>query len=362
MSAADQNVRPDDVVATWADAERAVLPPLIVLEGLSPYVPGEGEISVARLGTGHSNETFLVSRDGQDYVLRRPPRPPIPPTAHDVVRESRILAALSSTGVRAPRPLVVHGEPDAIGAPFYLMEQVPGVVIRDRMPAALDDPQGRREAVSEFVEAVVEVHAVDWRGTELESIGRPSGYLERQLRRWTSQWEHNQTRPVPEVEAIGRWLADNRPEVEATSVVHGDAKLDNAIYGEERPVHLAALVDWEMATLGDPLADLGLLCGTYVEPGEVPDPVFGFSPATSAAGSPTRSEIAAWYEERSGRDVSHLGWYEVLALWKIVILLEGSYKRFVAGTTHDPFFTLLEDGIPRMATILLERTRTIGVR
>ncbi|MBS1891084.1 MAG: phosphotransferase family protein [Actinobacteria bacterium] len=187
-------------------------------------------------------------------------------------------------------------------------------------------------------------------------MGRPSGYLDRQLRRWTSQWEHNQTRAVPPIEAIGRWLAEHRPPVEDTTVVHGDAKLDNAIYAVGPGARLAALVDWEMATLGDPLADLGLLCGTYVEPGEEADPVFGFSTATMAAGSPTRAEIAAWYAERSGRDVEHLGWYEVLALWKIMILLEGSYKRYLAGTTRDPFFKLMEQGVPRTASLVLRRT------
>jgi aminoglycoside phosphotransferase (APT) family kinase protein len=358
MSLADQGIRRDDVVRTWAEAERAELPPLIVLEGLEPFVPGTGPLTVTRLGTGHSNETFMVTRDGRSMVLRRPPRPPIPPTAHDVVRESGILSALADREVRAPRPIVVYAQTDAIGAPFYLMELIPGVVIRDQMPAALDDPTGRREAVSEFIDAVVEVHAVEWRGNELERIGRPSGYLERQLRRWNSQWKHNQTRSVPEIEAIGRWLAANRPPDVETTVVHGDAKLDNAIYHDARPVHLAALVDWEMATLGDPLADVGLLCGTYVEPGEQPDPVFGFSPVTTAPGSPRREEIASWYAERSGRDVAHLAWYEVLALWKIMILLEGSYKRFLAGTTHDPFFPLLDAGIPRMAKVVVERTRT----
>ncbi|HZO06328.1 MAG TPA: phosphotransferase family protein, partial [Solirubrobacterales bacterium] len=280
MSSLDQDARTDDVVRTWAEAERAELPPLIVLEGLEPFVPGKGEITVKRLGTGHSNETFMVTRDGASMVLRRPPRPPIPPTAHDVVRESNILTALAEHSVRAPVPLVTHAEDDAIGAPFYLMELVPGVVIRESMPPLLDSPEGRRGAVREFVAAVAEVHAVPWQGTALEKIGRPSGYLERQLRRWNSQWEHNQTRVVPEIVEVGEWLAANRPTAEETTVVHGDAKLDNAIYREGMPVRLEALVDWEMATLGDPLADLGLLCGTYVEPGEEPDPVLGFSPAT----------------------------------------------------------------------------------
>jgi aminoglycoside phosphotransferase (APT) family kinase protein len=346
-----------DVVASQAEADLAELAPLIVLEGLETLVPGSGPLRVEKLGTGHSNETFRVSRDDAEFVLRRPPRPPLAPTAHDVIREARILGALADLDLRVPRPVLIHDDPDAIGAPFYLMELVPGVVIRDSMPAALDQPSGRRGVVSEFVEALVEVHAADWRGTPLEGVGRPSGYLERQLRRWNGQWDHNGTRDVPEIEQIGRWLATNRPQGTETTFVHGDAKLDNAIYEPQLPVRLAVLVDWEMATLGDPLADLGLLCGTYVGPGEEPDPVFGFSAATNREGAPQREEIAEWYAERSGRSIEHLLWYEVLAVWKIMILLEGSYKRYLAGTTQDPFFSLLKAGIPRMAGLTLDRTK-----
>lgn len=338
-----------DVVDTWRQAEGASMPPLIVIEGLEPIIPGSGPIAVEKLGSGHSNETFRITREGQQMVLRRPPRPPLPPGAHDIVREASVLGALVEEKVRAPKPLLVHADSGAIGAPFYLMELVPGLVIRDRMPAELDDPAGRRGVVSEFVDALVEVHAVPWRGSRFEQIGRSGGYLDRQLQRWSRQWEHNRTRPVPEIDEIRDWLVAERPRNEETTIVHGDAKLDNAIYDHGKPASLAVLVDWEMATLGDPLADLGLLCGTYVEPDEDPDPVFGFSPVTNAKGSPRREEIATWYAERSGRPVDALAWYEILAVWKIMVLLEGSYRRHLAGTTADPLFALLGEGIPRMA-------------
>jgi aminoglycoside phosphotransferase (APT) family kinase protein len=354
--------RAEDVADTWAAAEAADLPPLIVLEGLEPLVPGDGAITVRRLGAGHSNETFLVTRDGGSVVLRRPPRPPFPPTAHDVMREYRILTALQAHSVRAPRPILGHEDPDAIGAPFYLMEVVPGVVIRDTMPEGIDDAEGRRAAVSQFVDALVEVHGVPWQEGPLKEMGRPSGYIERQLRRWTEQWGQNRTRSVPEIDAVGRWLVQNRPETLKTTLVHGDAKLDNAIYGTTRPLRLEALVDWEMATLGDPLADVGFLCATYVAPGEDPDPVLGFSPATAADGSPDRDEIANWYAERSGLDLANLRWYEVFALWKLTVLLEGSYKRFLSGTTHDPFFERLKTGIPRMAKQLAARAEIGAAR
>jgi aminoglycoside phosphotransferase (APT) family kinase protein len=339
-----------DVVATYAEAEAMEPAPLLILEGLEPYLPGHGAIDVQRLGTGHSNETFKISRGGVSWVLRRPPRPPYAPTAHDVVREYRILAALAGQDVRSPRPHAVCEDPAAIGAPFYLMELSDGDVVRDRFPAALDVPEERRRALEEFVDALVEIHAVPWLGTDLEQIGRPSGYLERQLRRWKSQWEHNQTRPVPDIDRMGEWLSDNLPADDETTLVHGDYKLDNALFAPEPPARLAVIVDWEMSTLGAPLADLGLLCATYVEAGETPDEVLDFSPATGAPGSLTREEIVERYAQRSGRTVDNLAWYEGLALWKIAILLEGSYQRFLAGTTADPFFVLLKDGVPRLAS------------
>jgi aminoglycoside phosphotransferase (APT) family kinase protein len=327
-----------------------------VVEALEPWVPGDGPIAVESLGSGHSNETFRITRRGQSYVMRRPPRPPYPPTAHDVVREHAILSALADLHIRVPRPLAVCTDADVMGAPFYLMELVGGVVVRERFPAALDTPRERRRALDEFIDALVEIHAAAWRHTPLERIGRPSGYLERQLRRWKGQWHHNRTRPIPEVERMGAWLAKHLPETSETTIVHGDYKLDNAIFHTDPPARLAAIVDWEMATLGAPLADVGLLSATYVEPGEEADDVIRFSPATALPGCPTRAELVEHYATRSGRDIADLAWYEGLALWKIAILLEGSYKRYLAGTTADPFFARLADGVPRLAARALAIT------
>jgi aminoglycoside phosphotransferase (APT) family kinase protein len=349
---------PVDIVATWEDANALPLEPLVVLKPLEAWVPGDGPIAVERLGSGHSNETFRITRGGKNYVLRRPPRPPYPPTAHDVVRECTILAALAELHIRSPKPLRLCTNPAVIGAPFYLMEFVEGSVVRDRFPPALDTPGRRRRALEDFIDALVEIHAADWHGTPLERIGRPSGYIERQLRRWKGQWEHNRTRPIPDIELMGAWLTDQMPTDTETTIVHGDYKLDNAIFGADRLGRVATIVDWEMATLGAPLADLGLLAATYVEAGEEPDDVLGFSPATGAPGCPTRAELIERYAARSGRSVGDLTWYEALALWKIAILLEGSYKRYLAGTTADPFFARLADGVPRLAA----RARVITSR
>jgi aminoglycoside phosphotransferase (APT) family kinase protein len=268
-----------DVVDTYEEVRRATLEPLIVLEGLRGVIPGAGPVAVQRVGTGHSNETFRVDRGGRSWVLRRPPRRPFPPSAHDVVREHAILQALQEHDVAAPRPISLCEDLGVIGAPFYLMELVRGSVIRERFPAQLDAPQQRRQALQAFVEALVKIHAVQWEGSALEHFGRRTGYLE----------------------------------------------------------------------LGAPLADVGLLCATYVQRGEEADPVLGFSPATRLTGAPTRRELIERYAGASGRDVEGLSWYQGLALWKIAILLEGSYNRYLAGTTGDRFFRLLMEGVPRVA-------------
>ncbi|HEX4107154.1 MAG TPA: phosphotransferase family protein [Solirubrobacteraceae bacterium] len=346
-----------DIAETHADAERAEIPPLIVVEGLEPHVPGEGPIAITHLGKGHSNETFLLERDGQRCVLRRPPRPPWPPSAHDVLREYAFIEGLHPFGLPVPAPIAACADPEPIGAPFYLMQCVEGVVVRDTFPPELDEPETRGQAVIALAEGLADLHAVRWQGSPLEQLGRPSGYLERQLRRWSGQWEHNATREVPQIAQIGEWLAANRPESHDTTVVHGDFKLDNVILHSEPPARLAAIVDWEMATLGDPLADLGFTCAVYAQPGEEVEPMLHFSAASTAPGCPTRGEIVQAYGARSGRDVGDLHWYECLAIWKIAIIVEGNFKRYLLGGTNDPFHEQVKEGVPRLAERALALTR-----
>jgi aminoglycoside phosphotransferase (APT) family kinase protein len=355
------DIRPVDIAATYEEASALEVAPLLVLEALDGWVPGAGRIEASRLGTGHSNETFGLRRNGRSFVLRRPPRPPYAPTAHDVAREHAILSALTDLRLRVPRPLGLCADDAVIGAPFYLMELVEGDVVRETFPAAIDAPRQRRRAIEEFVDALVEIHGAQWRGTAFERLGRPSGYLERQLRRWSSQWDHNRTREIADIDRMGAWLTRHLPADHETTIVHGDYKLDNAIFRPGKPASLAVIVDWEMATLGAPLADLGLLCATYVESGDEPDDVLDFSPATALPGCLTRDELVARYGAQSGRDVEALGWFEGFALWKIAILLEGSFKRFLAGTTADPFFALLDEGVPRVAARALNYAHRQGV-
>jgi aminoglycoside phosphotransferase (APT) family kinase protein len=347
-------IAPDDIVQTHADGEANDRHPLLVLEPLEAFLDehgiGSGEISATPIGDGHSNVTYLIERGDAEVVLRRPPRPPLPPSAHDVLREARLLRALSDTVARVPAVLAVCDEEATIGSPFYVMELVPGEVIVSSVPDVLDTPAQRRLIGEQLIDSLVEIHSVDWQSVGLEGFGKPTGYLERQLRRFTGLWELNKTREIPAVEGVGGWLAANLPESGPATIVHGDFRLGNTLFDSSPPAHLAAVLDWEMATIGDPLADLGYLCMMWTEPG---DPEEGLREAlgnvTRAEGFPTRAELIARYEERSGRSMNNIRWYTALALWKSIVFMEGNYKRALSGSTDDPYLKGFGEGVQELA-------------
>jgi aminoglycoside phosphotransferase (APT) family kinase protein len=342
------------IVATPEDAAALDQPPLLVLRPLEAFLDehglGSGEIQAEPVGDGHSNVTYLVRRDGGGWVLRRPPRPPLPPSAHDVLREALLLRALERTEVRVPRVLATCDDEAVIGAPFYVMERVIGEVLNAELPSGLT---GERIG-AELIDALIEVHAADWQACGLEGFGKPTGYLERQVRRFTGLWEHNQTRDVPAIDEVTAWLAAHRPESGPATIVHGDYRLGNVMFTGDR---LSAIFDWELATIGDPLADIGYLLATYAQPGDPDSTVASLTTVTRQPGFPKRDELVARYEERSGRSMTDVPWYTTLALWKSAIFLEGSYKRRLAGTTDDPFFDRLKEGVPEIA----ERARRTAV-
>jgi aminoglycoside phosphotransferase (APT) family kinase protein len=343
-----------DVVDTHQDARELDQPPLLVREPLEAFLDrvgiGSGPAGAERIGEGHSNVTYLVRRGDARVVLRRPPRPPLPPSAHDVLREARLLRALEGTPVRVPRVLATCDDESVLGAPFYLMEELEGSVVTTEIPAPLDTPEGRRAIAEELVDALVELHAVDWRACGLEGYGKPTGYLERQLRRFTGLWEHNKTRELRVVEEVGAWLRRNLPESPPSTIVHGDYRLGNVMVANEAPARLLAIFDWELSTIGDPLADVGYLTVTWAQADDPPDISFSsLSAATRREGFLTREELVARYEERSGRPVTALNWYQALALWKAAVFMEGNYKRFTAGATDDPYLALFDEGVPALA-------------
>lgn len=355
-------IAPDDIVRTPADAAGNERPPLLVLDPLREFLDrhglGDGSIEVEPVGDGHSNVTYLLRRGESELILRRPPRPPLPPSAHDVLREARLLGALADTPARVPAVLAVGDDPEIIGAPFYVMERVRGEVITDRVPDHLDTPAERQRIAQELIDALVEVHAVDWQACGLEGFGKPTGYLERQLRRFNGLWEINRTREVPEVERVGAWLAQHIPDSGRATIVHGDYRLGNTMFADRAPARLVAIFDWEMATIGDPLADVGYMCMMWTQEG---DPGGGLREhlgrVTRQEGFLTREELVSRYEQRSGRSMSDARWYTALALWKSVVFMEGNYKRAVLGATDDPYLRQFGEGVLELARRAEEVTR-----
>ena len=347
----------DDIVATHAAAGSGAREPLLVLEPLRAFLvehdlaPEDGgELTAEPLGEGHSNVTFLLRCGGRELVLRRPPRGPLPPSAHDVLREARLLRALEPTAARVPRVLAVGEDPALIGAPFYVMARVAGDVVTTSVPPALDTPQERRRIGEELVDALVEVHAVDWRACGLETFStRPDAYLERQLRRFGGLWEHSRTREIAAVGRVAAWLAEHRPQSPAPTIVHGDYRLGNVMLAPGAPARIAAVFDWEMATIGDPLADVGYLSAMWSERDDPPLGLFELSGVSRGEGFPSRAELVARYERRSGRSVTDIRWYRTLAIWKAVVFMEGNLRRAQAGSTDDPWLHGFGEGVVALA-------------
>jgi aminoglycoside phosphotransferase (APT) family kinase protein len=244
-----------------------------------------------------------------------------------------------------------------IGAPFYVMEQLTGYVLTNDMPPSLDNPVQRRRVAQELIAALVELHKVDWTRLELEGFGKPTGYLERQLRRFNGLWEHNKMREVPEFEQVGQWLAANLPQSSAATIVHGDYRLGNTMIGLGVPARLIAIFDWEMATIGDPLADVGYMMIHWREPGDPQDSKFNLQDVTSRPGFPSRRELVEMYEQQAGVSIRGLDWYIALALWKAVVFMEGNYRRALSGATDDPYLKDFGDGVLEIARRAVAVTR-----
>jgi len=313
--------------------------------------PSTEAFAVRKHTAGYSNETFFVRWGEREYVLRRPPRGDLLPTSHDVGREYAALRGLWGTAARVPRPVLYCADPDVIGAPFYVMERVPGVVLREApLPAALDTAAERRRVGEELVDALVELHSVPWQGTALAQLGRAEGYLARQLRRWQGQIALTlpRTRALPAFATVGAWLEAHLPSQRETTVVHGDYKLDNVLFAETAPARLVAILDWEMATLGDPLADVGWLVQAWGPSG---DAAVDARAVTCQAGMLSREELVARYAARSGRTMEGLAYYVVLAVWKLAAICEGLYALYLEGRAANPRASEMEATVPR----LLER-------
>jgi aminoglycoside phosphotransferase (APT) family kinase protein len=333
----------DDLARRLCDPDR--LAAWLDREALAAGAP----IEVTRITTGHSNETFLVHRGDHVWVLRRPPRVPLAPTAHDIAREARLLRALARTAVPAPRLIAACLEADVIGAPFHLTERLDGWVIRDSLPATFRDAGGAAVGRA-FMDALAALHAIDWRALGLADFGKPDGFLERQVARWSKQLESYRTRALPDMDALAAWLKSHRPAGEPPTIIHGDYHLDNVMFAPDLPPRVAAILDWETATLGDPLVDVGLATALWPDATDTDLP-FGQSMSRGelGAGIGTRTELADAYAAASGRSLVHLPYYQALGLFRLACILEGSWARHQRGAADDPFFAHLEAGVPAMA-------------
>ncbi|GAA5196378.1 phosphotransferase family protein [Microbacterium jejuense] len=356
-----------EVVASWADAEGLERPPLLVVDAVSDYLRadgfGDGALSWQRIGEGQSNVTYAIAYAGHDLVLRRGPRPPHPPSTHDMAREARVQRVLGAAGVPVPRIVAVCEDPAVLGVPFYVMGRVSGDVVTDAVPPALDDGPGRRGIAFAAVDALADLHAVAVEG-EVATLGRPDGYLARQVGRFAGLWQINSRRSFAAVDELAAWLAARLPATQQAAVVHGDFRIGNLMYapstGRRAPARVAAILDWEMATLGDPLADLGYFTVTYARPGDVPTPL-ELTPVTRLDGFPETAELVERYARRHPLDLSMLPWYEALALFKAAVFCEALYTRWLDGQRPgDTFGPGLEAGVPRLLEAAQERAATLG--
>ncbi|MGY0055693.1 phosphotransferase family protein [Streptomyces sp. LZ34] len=311
-----------------------------------------GPLRVALLDGGRSNLTYEVTDGKRRWVLRRPPLGMLTPTAHDMDREHRVVAALGGTGVPVARAVLSCTDPEVIGAPFSVVGFVEGAVLRDGDKAAALPPDDARRAADALVDALVTLHSVDATAVGLGDFGRPDGYLERQVRRWRGQWDKVATRTLTDLDELHGRLARALPTSGTPTVVHGDYRLDNVILAPGDFGRIAAVVDWEMATLGDPLADLGMLL-TYWD--RTCEPVLGARHVPTAnPGFPSGRELAGRYAEKSGRDIGALPYYQALGCFKLAVIAEGIHARYRAGQTVGTGFERVGTAVPALLRSGLE--------
>jgi len=330
--------------------------------GYEPAGPGgpAAPPAVRLIGGGRSNLTYLldtgaVASRGR-LVLRRPPLGHVLPTAHDMAREFRVLTALYGTAVPVPRPVALCEDPSVVGAPFYLMDYMDGTVLRTREDAGALTPAQAGLLCQRFVEMLATIHGLDVGSVGLGGFGRPEGYLVRQFDRWQRQWELSATREMPGYEELTRRLGAGLPAVVAASppggLVHGDYRIDNMLVVPGGEPRISAVVDWEMSTLGDPLADLGLSLVYWIDPGEEDWISLGMTTsATTAPGFATREQLAAQYARITGRDLSRLGYYMAFGCFKLAVVLEGIHARFLQRKTVGEGFEREGKVVP----VLIER-------
>jgi aminoglycoside phosphotransferase (APT) family kinase protein len=342
---------------------RECLPDLMPGESLA-----EGQMEIEQFPGGHSNLTYLVRLGGHEFVLRRPPFGPVAPTAHDMPREFRLLSAIHPHFALAPRPYLLCEDASIIGVPFYLMERRRGLVIRRSIPEEVGDDLGTRRSVSEsMVDTLAALHSVDIYSTGLTGIGKPAGFVTRQVRGWTERWRRSMTDEVQEIDGVISWLQERIPQEpdpekgRPATLVHNDFKLDNVMLDPSDPSRVVAILDWEMCTVGDPLVDLGIFLCYWAQEDDPEARRESISPVTIEPGWMSRAEITDLYALKTGRDLSAIAFYEVFALFKVAVVLQQIYFRFVRGQTRDERFKDFGLRVAGLARAALELAEGSGI-
>lgn len=319
---------------------------------------GDVPLTFELIGDGRSNLTYKVTGGGQTWVMRRPPLGHVLPTAHDMVREFRVLSGMDKAGFPAPKPIALCEDTAVNDFPFYVMDYRDGVILIDSLPAGYaDTPEARRKISLALVDTLVQLHAIDYNAVGLGDFGRPEGYLERQVRRWSQQWERSKTSELPEIDELIRRLNAAIPNSPAPTIVHGDYRLGNMILAHDDPGKVIAVLDWEMSTLGDPLSDLGY---TLVYWGDRDDSaerlsIRAHARMTTAEGFLSRDEIVQEYARRSGRDVENVDFYQIFANYKLAVITEGIYARYLAGETVGEGFANMGRGAIGLVQLALSQ-------
>lgn len=349
--------------AAWIDVPGPVRPgEALDSERLAAYLAGAlsgaggGPLEVEQFPSGYSNLTYLVRLGGRSLVLRRPPPGVAIATAHDMAREYRILSRLHPVYPKAPRPLVFCGDAEVLGAPFYVMERVEGVILRRGIPDAMvPGPALAGRIARSLVRTLAELHAVDYRAAGLGDLGRPEGYPRRQIEGWTRRYRAAATDRVEDAEWVAAWLSENVPERSGAALIHNDFKHDNVVLDPSDWSRVIAVLDWEMATLGDPLMDLGTTLAYWIQADDPPDVREARLGPTTWPGTPTRVDIVEEYARASGRDVGQIVFHYAYGLFKVAVIVQQLHARYVSGRTADPRYARLIEGV-RALSVLARRS------
>ncbi len=299
----------------------------------------EGKLEVWQFPSGASNLTYLVKIGDWEGVLRRPPLGPVPPKAHDMERESKLLMKIHEAFTLAPKPYFFTDDESIIGAQFYVMERRKGVIVDEEFPEGVETTEELCRGMSRMVaDTLVELHAVDWREAGLEDLGRPEGFLQRQVKGWIGRYDEAKTEEIEEVGPLTDWLTKDIPESPDPTIVHNDYKLNNLVLNPDDLTEVRAVLDWEMTTIGDPLFDLAVSLSYWVEPDDPQELKEVLPTVTDTSGFITRKEFIDYYAEKSGRDLSRMHWYMVFGYFKLAVILQQIYARWHKGQTKDERF------------------------